>query len=140
MLGASQPASGATQPCLAHQRDHLPAEELKIGQIITDVHLHPGAASGMQAKSRLLGQSLGAAIVALTLGLFPQSGTRESLVFAACAAGGAAVVGFSRLAGTRRPGRAPIRRPLSNRSCRSGDICASKSKRGSLTLSGLKLV
>jgi MFS transporter, DHA2 family, multidrug resistance protein len=56
-----------------------------------------GAASGMQATSRLLGQSTGAAMVALMFGLFPESGTRESLVFAAFAAGAAALVSFSRL-------------------------------------------
>lgn len=56
-----------------------------------------GAASGMQATSRLLGQSTGAAMVALMFGVFPISGTRESLVFAACAAGAAALVSFSRL-------------------------------------------
>jgi DHA2 family multidrug resistance protein-like MFS transporter len=56
-----------------------------------------GAASGMQATSRLLGQSTGAAMVALMFGVFPESGTRESLVFAAVAAGAAALVSFSRL-------------------------------------------
>jgi DHA2 family multidrug resistance protein-like MFS transporter len=56
-----------------------------------------GAASGMQATSRLLGQSTGAAMVALMFGVFPESGTRESLVFAAFAAGAAALVSFSRL-------------------------------------------
>jgi DHA2 family multidrug resistance protein-like MFS transporter len=56
-----------------------------------------GAASGMQATSRLLGQSVGAAMVALMFGLFPASGTRQSLIVAACAAAGAAVVSFVRL-------------------------------------------
>jgi DHA2 family multidrug resistance protein-like MFS transporter len=56
-----------------------------------------GAASGMQATSRLLGQSTGAAMVALMFGMFPESGTRESLVFAAFAAGAASLVSFSRL-------------------------------------------
>jgi DHA2 family multidrug resistance protein-like MFS transporter len=63
--------------------------------------LRAGAASGMQATSRLLGQTIGAAMVALIFGLFPESGTRESLVFAAVAAGGAALVSFTRLAGTQ---------------------------------------
>jgi MFS transporter, DHA2 family, multidrug resistance protein len=63
-----------------------------------------GAASGMQATSRLLGQSIGAAMVALMFGLFPESGTRESLIFAACAAGAAAVVSFSRLRAPTRMG------------------------------------
>jgi MFS transporter, DHA2 family, multidrug resistance protein len=62
-----------------------------------------GAASGMQATARLLGQSVGAAMVALMFGLFPAGGTREALMFAAIASGGAAVVSFSRLAGTQRP-------------------------------------
>jgi DHA2 family multidrug resistance protein-like MFS transporter len=61
-----------------------------------------GAASGMQATARLLGQSMGAAMVALMFGLFPEGGTREALVFATIASGGAAVVSFSRLTGTAR--------------------------------------
>jgi DHA2 family multidrug resistance protein-like MFS transporter len=56
-----------------------------------------GAASGMQATSRLLGQSMGAAMVALMFGLFPLNGTTVALVVAACAAGGAALVSFLRL-------------------------------------------
>jgi DHA2 family multidrug resistance protein-like MFS transporter len=56
-----------------------------------------GAASGMQATARLLGQTMGAAMVALMFGLFPATGTRESLVVAACAAAGSALVSFSRL-------------------------------------------
>jgi DHA2 family multidrug resistance protein-like MFS transporter len=63
--------------------------------------LRAGAASGMQATSRLLGQTIGAAMVALMFGLFPETGTRQSLVFAAVAAGGAALVSFSRLTGPR---------------------------------------
>jgi DHA2 family multidrug resistance protein-like MFS transporter len=65
--------------------------------IISAPPTRAGAASGMQATSRLLGQSTGAAMVALMFGVFPISGTRESLVFAACAAGAAALVSFSRL-------------------------------------------
>ena len=56
-----------------------------------------GAASGMQATSRLLGQSVGAAAVALMFGLFPVNGTTVTLVVAACAAAGAALVSFLRL-------------------------------------------
>jgi MFS transporter, DHA2 family, multidrug resistance protein len=63
--------------------------------------LRAGAASGMQATARLLGQTMGAAMVALMFGVFPLSGTRESLLFAAIAAGGAAVISFSRLAPAR---------------------------------------
>jgi DHA2 family multidrug resistance protein-like MFS transporter len=59
--------------------------------------LRAGAASGMQATSRLLGQSVGAAMVALMFGLFHEGGTRESLIVAACVAVGATVVSFSRL-------------------------------------------
>ncbi len=65
--------------------------------IISAPPTRAGAASGMQATSRLLGQSTGAAMVALMFGVFPESGTRESLVFAAFAAGAAALVSFSRL-------------------------------------------
>jgi DHA2 family multidrug resistance protein-like MFS transporter len=61
-----------------------------------------GAASGMQATSRLLGQSMGAALVALIFGLLPDKGTMIALVVAASAAAGAAVVSFSRLAQSRR--------------------------------------
>jgi DHA2 family multidrug resistance protein-like MFS transporter len=63
--------------------------------------LRAGAASGMQATSRLLGQTMGAAMVALIFGLFPADGTKESLIVAACAAAGAAVVSFSRLRARR---------------------------------------
>jgi DHA2 family multidrug resistance protein-like MFS transporter len=50
-----------------------------------------GGASGMLGTARLLGQTSGASLVALLLGLFPASGTRYSLLLAAlfsvCAAG-----------------------------------------------------
>jgi MFS transporter, DHA2 family, multidrug resistance protein len=69
--------------------------------LISAPPLRAGAASGMQATARLLGQTMGAAMVALMFGIFSQSGTRESLVFAAVAAGAAAVVSFSRLTGSR---------------------------------------
>lgn len=66
--------------------------------ILTSAPPHrAGAASGMQATARLLGQTIGAAMVALIFGLFPAYGTRGSLVVAACAATGATVVSFSRL-------------------------------------------
>jgi DHA2 family multidrug resistance protein-like MFS transporter len=68
-------------------------------------HSRAGAASGMQATSRLLGQSMGAAMVALMFGLFPESGTRESLIVAACVAAGSALVSFSRLTQPSRVGR-----------------------------------
>lgn len=68
--------------------------------------LRAGAASGMQATSRLLGQSMGAALVALMFGLFPESGTREALVVAACTTAASAVVSFVRLTQPNRPARA----------------------------------
>ena len=61
-----------------------------------------GAASGMQATSRLLGQSMGAALVALIFGRLTSAGTTLALVVAASAAAGAAVVSFSRLAQSSR--------------------------------------
>ena len=64
-----------------------------------------GAASGMQATSRLLGQSMGAATVALMFGLFPINGTTVTLVVAACAAAGAALVSFLRLVERAPPAR-----------------------------------
>jgi DHA2 family multidrug resistance protein-like MFS transporter len=70
--------------------------------------MRAGAASGMQATSRLLGQSIGAALVALMFGLFPIEGTRHSLTVAACIAAGAAVLSFSRLTQAGRIGRLPL--------------------------------
>jgi MFS transporter, DHA2 family, multidrug resistance protein len=64
-----------------------------------------GAASGMQATSRLLGQSMGAAMVALLFGLFPLNGTTVALVVAACAAAGAALVSFLRMLERGQMGR-----------------------------------
>jgi DHA2 family multidrug resistance protein-like MFS transporter len=58
-----------------------------------------GGASGMQATARLLGQTMGAAFVALVFGLFPVSGTTISMLCAAVAAVGAAGVSFSRRLG-----------------------------------------
>jgi DHA2 family multidrug resistance protein-like MFS transporter len=59
-----------------------------------------GGASGMQATARLLGQTLGAALVALVFGLFPVNGTTMSMLIAGFAAAGAAGVSFLRT-GTR---------------------------------------
>ncbi|MBV9785263.1 MAG: MFS transporter [Acidisphaera sp.] len=61
-----------------------------------------GGASGMLATARLLGQTTGAALVALVFGLFPAHGTQVTLVLAACVAGAAAVVSCLRLVGTAR--------------------------------------
>jgi DHA2 family multidrug resistance protein-like MFS transporter len=57
-----------------------------------------GGASGMQATARLLGQTMGAAVVALVFGAVAVGGTTVTLVIAAIAAGFAALVSFSRLA------------------------------------------
>ena len=57
-----------------------------------------GGASGMQATSRLFGQTTGAALVALLFGAMPDGGTTWALLLAAGAAGVAAVVSFSRMA------------------------------------------
>ncbi len=58
-----------------------------------------GGASGMQATARLLGQTMGAALVALVFGVFPVTGTTASMLFAAVASVGAAAVSFSRRLG-----------------------------------------
>ena len=60
--------------------------------------IRTGGASGMQATARLLGQSMGAALVALVFTAFPQSGTTVTLFIAAGVASVAACVSFSRLA------------------------------------------
>jgi DHA2 family multidrug resistance protein-like MFS transporter len=64
-----------------------------------------GGASGMQATARLLGQTTGAALVALVFGLFPVNGTILTLVIAACTAAGASAVSLTRLFGRRRPAK-----------------------------------
>ena len=60
--------------------------------------IRTGGASGMQATARLLGQSMGAALVALIFTAFPSSGPTTALFMAAIAAAVAACVSFSRLA------------------------------------------
>jgi DHA2 family multidrug resistance protein-like MFS transporter len=61
--------------------------------------IRTGGASGMQATARLLGQSTGAALVALVFTLVPGvDGSTAALMVAACAAAMAAGVSFSRLA------------------------------------------
>ena len=59
----------------------------------------------MQATARLLGQTMGAALVALVFGVFPVSGTREALIVAACTTAGSAVISFVRLTQPNRAGR-----------------------------------
>ena len=57
-----------------------------------------GGASGMQATSRLFGQTTGAALVALIFAALPETGPTVTLLIAAAAAGLASAVSFSRLA------------------------------------------
>ncbi|MBS0562599.1 MAG: MFS transporter [Proteobacteria bacterium] len=61
-----------------------------------------GSASGIVATSRLTGQALGAALVALCFGLAGQHGPELALVLAAGFSGVASLVSFSRLLPTRR--------------------------------------
>lgn len=56
-----------------------------------------GSASGMMATARLLGQSSGAACVALLFHIFPQQGTHVSLLLAGCVAVLACVLSLSRI-------------------------------------------
>lgn len=57
-----------------------------------------GGASGMQATSRLMGQTTGTALVALVFGMFATSGIPTSLAMAACFSALAAVVSVLRSA------------------------------------------
>jgi len=61
-----------------------------------------GGASGMQATSRLFGQTLGAALVALIFSLAHAHGTVVSLSVAAALAAGAGGISLMRLGGGRR--------------------------------------
>ena len=56
-----------------------------------------GGASGMLATARLLGQTTGAALVAMAFGFFGQRGTTVTLIMGACFAGVAALVSLVRL-------------------------------------------
>jgi DHA2 family multidrug resistance protein-like MFS transporter len=60
-----------------------------------------GGASGMQATSRLLGQTLGAALVALVFGLVHSGGSTEALLVAGCVSAAAAGVSLTRMAAPR---------------------------------------
>jgi DHA2 family multidrug resistance protein-like MFS transporter len=72
--------------------------------IMTAPRHRSGGASGMQATSRLLGQTLGAATVALVFGVTaPAHGTILTLLIAAGVAGAAALVSFTRLLDQGRP-------------------------------------
>jgi MFS transporter, DHA2 family, multidrug resistance protein len=61
-----------------------------------------GSASGIVATSRLLGQSTGAALVALCFGISMMHGPALALALGAAFAGVAALVSFSRLLAPRR--------------------------------------
>jgi len=56
-----------------------------------------GGASGLLGTARLLGQTTGAALVALMFNLFPDPGTHASLILAGTLAGGGALVSFMRM-------------------------------------------
>ena len=62
-----------------------------------------GGASGMLGTARLLGQTVGAALVALMLGRFPTNGTTLALVVATAIAALAALVSALRLVPADRP-------------------------------------
>ncbi|MFH8134742.1 MFS transporter [Pantoea osteomyelitidis] len=61
-----------------------------------------GGASGMLGTARLLGQSSGAALVALMFNLFNENGTHASLILAGVFSAVAAVVSTSRMTQTRQ--------------------------------------
>lgn len=64
-----------------------------------------GGASGMLSTARLLGQTFGAALVALIFGLAPRTGTTLCLVVAAACAGAAALVSCLRISRGTNPAR-----------------------------------
>ena len=66
-----------------------------------------GGASGIVATSRLVGQAIGAALVALCFGISMQHGPSLALALAAVFSGAGSIVSFSRLAAT--PFKAPVR-------------------------------
>jgi len=61
-----------------------------------------GGASGIVATSRLVGQSVGAALVALCFGISVLHGPALAVTLGACFAGTASVISFSRLTAARR--------------------------------------
>lgn len=66
--------------------------------ILTAAPLHrSGGASGMLSTARLVGQTSGAALVALMFNLFVENGTHAALIAAGCFAGLAAIVSTLRL-------------------------------------------
>jgi DHA2 family multidrug resistance protein-like MFS transporter len=67
-----------------------------------------GGASGVVATARLLGQALGAALVALSFGIAGKHGPALALSLGAGFAGAASIASGLRLV-TRDPGAAPMR-------------------------------
>ena len=65
--------------------------------IISAPSRRSGGASGMQASARLVGQTMGAALVALVFGLFPENGTTITTVCGAAIALAAAGVSMLRM-------------------------------------------
>ncbi len=73
--------------------------------IITSAPRHrSGGASGMLGTARLLGQTSGAALVALMFNLFDERGTHASLLLAGCFAAVAAIVSAMRMSQPRTKG------------------------------------
>lgn len=62
-----------------------------------------GGASGIIATSRLLGQSIGAALVALCFGISVMHGAALAVTLGACFAAAASLISFSRLSTAHRP-------------------------------------
>jgi DHA2 family multidrug resistance protein-like MFS transporter len=76
--------------------------------MITSAPRHrSGGASGMLATARLLGQTTGAALVAMVFGVAHLSGVRIALGLAACFAGGGAIVSLIRLGAPQRLSPSP---------------------------------
>lgn len=69
-----------------------------------------GSASGMLATARLVGQTTGAALVALLFHLSTQSGTHIALIIAGVFAGAGAIISLSRLSLPMPEGLAPRKR------------------------------
>ena len=73
--------------------------------LISAPRARSGGASGMQATARLLGQTIGAAVVALVFGVSAAQGPRTVLTVATGIAALAALVSFTRMAQRRGPAR-----------------------------------
>ena len=64
--------------------------------LVAAPRVRAGAASGLQAISRVFGQTLGAALAALCFGLFVRGATNACLLLAVALTVGAALVSFRR--------------------------------------------